>query len=335
MGGSGSYYDRDVTATYKSSSTRGGYSNDAEKAFQQPKMDPELLPKGWRLVCVAKNPLVYCFDETGSMGSLPKIIWDKWPGIVGQLAARRYLPDPEMSIAAVGDIRSDRSPLQICNFDILRNLDRWLKRVHLEGNGGGQGSESYEMVAYYYLHFCDLPNAELPIFLMTGDEACVEDLDARDLREHFGGDHESTTAREVFRALLEKFNGNVFRIHRAFRGRGRDGWDNDSILAQWRRLLGSKNVIELPEDDRAIGDITLGLYAIVSGATTLTQYLIDMRERPLDLAEGVKFEPQSLERVRQVEKALAQFRDYQPFRSSKRTRTRDKTAESSRQAWTD
>jgi hypothetical protein len=247
------------------------------------------------------------------MGKLPKIIWDKWPGIVGQIIARNYLSDPEMSITAVGDIRSDKSPLQMCNFDSLRNLDRWLKRIHFEGRGGSNGSESYEMIAYYYLHYFDMPNAELPIFLMTGDEACEEELFARDLREHFGGDHENTTATSVFAGLLKKFNGNVFRIHRPYTGYSNDGWHNASIIAQWERLIGKDHVIHLPED-RAIGDITLGLYAIVSGARTLDEYLHDMGNRPLDLGGDVHFEPQSKERIALVGKALASFRGYEPIK---------------------
>ena len=312
MGGSGTYYDRDVTATEKTMRAQG-FSADAERILSQQTMDPALLPKGWRLECVAKNPLVYCFDITGSMGKLPKIIWDKWPGVVGQIMARNYLPDPEMSITAVGDIRSDKSPLQMCDFDSLRNLDRWLTRIHFEGNGGGQGSESYEMTAYFYLHYFDMPNAELPIFLMTGDEACAEKLYANDLRQHFGGDHENTTAEEVFAALRAKFRGNVFRIHRPYTAHGHEGWTNATIVAQWERLLGKDNVLHLP-DDRAIGDITLGLYAIVSGATTLDQYLTDMRERPLHLAHGVEFEPQSDERIEQVARSLHRLRDYQPLK---------------------
>ena len=334
MGGSGSYYDRDVTATRKTMRAQG-FSADAERILSQKSIDPALLPKGWQLECVAKNPLVYCFDITGSMGKLPKIIWDKWPGIVGQIVARNYLPDPEMSITAVGDIRTDNSPLQMCDFDALRNLDRWLKRIHFEEGGGGQGSESYEVTAYYYLRYFDMPNAELPIFLMTGDEACVEKLYANDLREHFGGSHENTTAEEVFAALLKKFKGNVFRIHRPYSGHGHEGWTNKTIVAQWERLLGKNNVIHL-SDDRAIGDITLGLYAIVSGARTLDQYLEDMRTRPLDLAGDVAFEPQSEERITQVAKALESFSEYAPLkrystsdtdrRSSSNTSARQRSA---------
>lgn len=63
MGGGGSYYDRDVTdKAYRNSS---GYSSVAERELRQNKMDPALLPKNRTLVCEAKNPLVYPFDETG------------------------------------------------------------------------------------------------------------------------------------------------------------------------------------------------------------------------------------------------------------------------------
>jgi hypothetical protein len=114
MGGGGNYYDRDVTdKRYRSSS---GVSSLAERELRQNSMDPGLLPKNRRLVCTALNPLVYDFDETGSMRLLPKIIYDKWPGIVGQIVAHKYLPDPEMSITATGDIRSSNSPTPLKPF---------------------------------------------------------------------------------------------------------------------------------------------------------------------------------------------------------------------------
>jgi hypothetical protein len=317
MGGGGSYYDRDVTdQRYRSAR---GVSTVAERELQQSSMDPQLLPKNRRLICTAENPLVYDFDETGSMDVLPKIIYDKWPGIVGQVVARGYLPDPEMSITATGDIRSDDSPLQMCDFSPLRNLDKWLKRVHFEGNGGGQGSESYEMTAYYYANFCDMPKATNPIYLITGDEACVEKIYAGDLQEHFGTkgfEHADTTATEVFASLLKKFNGNVFRIQRRYQGESKEGWNQQKIVAQWEKLIGKERIIHLPED-LAIGDITLGVYAIISGARTLKQYLEDMHTRPLDLGKDVTYEPQSPERIRQVEAALQPLATFKPVSAKK------------------
>jgi hypothetical protein len=323
MGGGGSFYDRDVTnQSFRGSS---GATSVAEKAMQQPGMDPSLLPKNRKLVCPSKSPLVYDVDVTGSLGTLPKIIYDKWPGIVGQIRARKYLADPQMSIAATGDIRSDRSPLQMADFCALRNLDKWLTRLHLEGRGGGQGSESYSMTAYYYAYLCDMPNAELPIYLITADEAFVEKIREDDLVDHFGGKHKDTTATKVFADLLKKFKGNVFLIHRKYEGFNSEDWTDTSIIRQWEGVLGKQRIIHLPSD-LAIGDVTLGVYAVVSGSRTVEQYLEDMRTRPLDLGEGVEYKPQSAERIREVAKALEPLKDFKPIKVS-RSKASEKNAE--------
>ncbi|MDE1970250.1 MAG: hypothetical protein KGI50_01605 [Patescibacteria group bacterium] len=314
MGGGGSFYDRDVSDRRYRSST-SGVSAQTERTLTQKRIDPDLLPLNRTLACTAKHPLVYAFDVTGSMGNLPKIIYDKWPGIVGQIVARGYLSDPMMSLVAMGDIRSDSSPIQVADFSALRNLDRYFKKIHFEGGGGGQGSESYEMIAYYYAYCCKLLNAVNPIMLFTGDEAFCRNLYKEDLCEHFGGTHESTTAQQVFADLRKKFKNNVFLIHRHYQGD-----DDRTIVREWQDVLGEDRVVLLPqgtEGDLAIGDITLGVYAIVSGARTLVEYLEDMRTRPLDLGQDVKYEPQSKERVRQVEQALQPLKEFKPLSRNK------------------
>ncbi|MBI4120724.1 MAG: hypothetical protein HY457_00505 [Parcubacteria group bacterium] len=311
MGGSGTYYDgRDVTS--KALRVAGGFTTVAQRDLSRSSVDASLLPKDRKLICEAKDPLVYFFDVTGSMGKLPKIIYDKWPGIVGQIVARRYLLDPQMSLAAVGDTTSDDAPLQMADFSVLRNLDRFFKKIYFEGKGGAQHLESYEVAAYFYAYLCDFPNAETPICLFTGDEGFREELYADDLCKHFGGQHKDTTANNVFRDLLKKFKGNVLLIHRYYP----DGKDSE-IVRQWRRVLGEDRVILMPkgdEGDLAIGDITLGVYAVVSGARTLPQYLEDMRTRPLNLGQDVEYEPQSPERIRQVEKALEPLKNWKPVK---------------------
>src|SRR3989344_7945622 len=118
MGGGGDYYDRDVTdKKYRSAS---GFSSVAQKEMSRNELDRSLLPLNRKLVCAARNPLAYILDVTGSLGNLPKILYDKWPGIVGQIVAREYLPDPQMSLCACGDITNDTAPLQMADFSTLR-----------------------------------------------------------------------------------------------------------------------------------------------------------------------------------------------------------------------
>lgn len=296
MGGGGSYYDRDVKDGYD----RGGagFSKDAGEKMGRSAADPGLLPKDRRVTCAAGSPVVYAFDVTGSMGNLPRIIYDKMPLIAGQIVECGYLQDPEVGLAAVGDILSDRAPIQIADFSIIRKLDDWLQRIWLEGNGGGQAQESYEYTAYYYARMCDLTKAQTPFFIFTGDEGYRDTLYKGDLERHFGGKHENVEALEIFAELKKKFLGNVFLIHRKY-----SGSENDKIVAQWEKALGKDWVVPLGSD-QAIADVTLGVFALRTGVRTLDSYLEDLKTK--------RAVPQTDERVEEVRASLLRLSQMDP-----------------------
>lgn len=289
MGGGGSYYDRDVT----DKSRRGdkGFSDIAEEKMSKTKVDKTVLPYGRKLICAAKSPVVYAFDVTGSMDNLPKIIFDKMPMMAGQLIEHGYFEDLMISLSAVGDILSDQAPLQVCDFSVIKNLDEWLQRIWLEGNGGGQAHESYELIAYFYARMCEMPNAKTPVFLFTGDEGFRENLPADTLRKYFGGGLENTDAKSIFQELKKKFKGNVFLIHRRYH---QDDQDRE-IVAQWENVLDREKIIKL-SNDLAIADVTLGVFVIITGKRTLEEYLSDMKTRG-----------QTAERIAEVRESLREL----------------------------
>ena len=49
----------------------------------------------------------------------------------------------------IGDAQSDRVPLQVGQFESDNRMDDQLRTIFLEGNGGGQKSESYELATYF------------------------------------------------------------------------------------------------------------------------------------------------------------------------------------------
>lgn len=291
MGGGGSYYDRDTRDGY--ATTSSGYSKDAEKNLSQSSVDQGLLPKGRTLVSKAKSPVIYAFDVTGSMGSLPKVIYDKMPLIAGQIVENRYLEDPEVGLAAIGDVRCDQAPIQICDFSLIRSLDDWLKRIWLEGNGGGNQGESYEFMAYFYARYCEMPEAETPFLLITGDEPMRGSLSKSELEQRFGGKHEPIDTKDVFDEVRRKFKGNVFGI---FCTHGRDG--DAGALESWRKAFGKERVILLRED-KAVADVTLGIFAVMTGSRTLDQYCEDMKTK--------RDKAQTDDRIAEVRKALEQL----------------------------
>ena len=50
--------------------------------------------------------------------------------------------------AAVGDATCDRVPLQVGQFESDNRMDQNLEHMILEGGGGGQKTESYELMLY-------------------------------------------------------------------------------------------------------------------------------------------------------------------------------------------
>ncbi|HEY4484469.1 MAG TPA: hypothetical protein VI978_01965 [Candidatus Paceibacterota bacterium] len=299
MGGGGSLYNRDVSDNrYR---TSAGYTNFAAQTISRNSVAKELLPFNRKLISSCKSPLVYNFDNTGSMDALPLIIVDKWPMVAGQIAMNKYLNDAMVSLGVTGDVVGDSAPLQFCDFAQIKDLDPWLSKLFIEKGGGGQHFESYEFTAYYYAYLYEMQNAETPIFLFTGDESFREELSGSELVRRFGGQHSDISAETVFGDLKKKFKGNVFLVHRFYPGYNLD----PEIVSQWERVLGKESVVKI-KSDLAIADITLGLIAIAGGARTLEGYIEDMNNRPLEMG-GKKYEPQSPERIAEVRESLKLF----------------------------
>lgn len=287
MGGGGSYYDRDTTDGYVKTSR--GYSKAAEELMSQSGVDKALLPKGRTIVSKAMSPIVYAFDVTGSVDNLPMIITDKMPLIAGQIAQNGYLEDPEICMGAVGDPEYDRAAIQIGDFAKLRESDAWLKRIWRENGGGGNNVEGYEYMAYFLARCCEMPKAVTPFCLFTADEGVRDTLDGGVLGQLFGGQHESISSAKVFKELDKKFKNNVFLIHRYYRG------GDEEALRGWKKSLPDERIVRLGSDE-SIGDLTLGLFAVMSGSRTLDQYLEDMKT--------TRDKAQTDARVAEVRKAL-------------------------------
>jgi hypothetical protein len=275
----GGYYDRDVYTSKSTSSksygyTTTSYSAKAAKDLGRSSLHKDLLPKNLKggLVTNASFPIVIAFDVTGSMGDWAKVIYDKLPMFWGQLNMKGYLEDAAVSFAAIGDANSDSAPTQVCPFAADKTLDDHLKKIYLEGNGGGQHCESYEVMAYYYARHCSMPKAVMPLFFFIGDEDYYKTVEQDQIvalcdSTYKGGDIKSSI---IFKELAEKFQ--TFLIHKHY-----DYYDTE-IVASWKKAVGPERVLPL-EDPKAIVDVILGCIALMSKTRDLDDYLVDMKGR--------------------------------------------------------
>jgi len=265
-----------------------------------------LIPKYRKksLVCKAKCGVVVTIDITGSMGDAMLTLYDKAPVFYGQAEQQGYMPgDFAVSFAANGDagvVRSgqivghrDGYPMQVADFAQGAKIDPWLKDFYLEGGGGGNRIESYDLLAYFYARHAEFTNPDRvdPFIFMIGDEGCYDYVYKEQVKEHIGDDLPSDIPiAEMFSELGEKYH--VYHLHVPYR---QGGSDDQRICEQWKGLVGEEHFILLDEP-KSVVDTMLGIIALVGGTRDLEAYLKDLATRP---------EPQTAQRIANVKAQLA------------------------------
>jgi hypothetical protein len=285
--GSGSWSTNvyDAAASYRaatgadpfdySSRARGG-ARSSWKAH--PSLDPEgLTVRESRDSDEHPNSLAISvlFDVTGSMQSVPRTLQTKLPELFGLLLRKGYTQDPQILFGAVGDATCDRVPLQLGQFESDNRMDDDLGNIFLEGGGGGQMTESYELAMYAMARHtsldCHEKRGRRGYLFLIGDELPYGKVKAREVREVIGDPlTEDIPLTRLLPELQQKFD--VYYILPA--GTAYSG--NAKVLDPWRKLLG-QNVLELDDLDAVCETIAL--------TVGLGEEAIDLQEGLADLAD--------------------------------------------------
>jgi len=70
--------------------------------------------------------------------------------------------------------------------------------MYLEGGGGGNGGESYELSGYFYGYHSKFTNCELSFFFITGDEPFLPSITNINFNRVFGMYSDILTADEFW-----------------------------------------------------------------------------------------------------------------------------------------
>jgi len=201
-------------------------------------------------------PIILALDVTGSMGMIPaELIKDGLPHIMGHII-EHGTPDPTLLFMAIGDCASDNFPLQVGQFEAGdEELDTWLTRTYLEGNGGGNGGESYHL-AWYFAANHTVTDAwekrkQKGFLFTTGDEPCHRVLSKSmmdELMTYNTYEKPSYTTEELLARAQERYH--VYHIH-INHGRTLD--------PRWKEMLGDHCIeINDPADvAKVVADIVV------------------------------------------------------------------------------
>lgn len=272
----GVWKGHDFTSARRTYDAHVGRSYDA--AVSAGKGTKDLIAENVRTDSTA--PVIIVIDETGSMGDWPATIFSKLPYLENE--GKEYLGDDvEICFMAIGDAYCpEKYPLQVRHFAKGVELKDRLKELVIEGGGGAQMTESYELAALFAAEKVEIPNAIKPIMIFIGDEQCYDFID-RDQAKNLVGVNltKSLSTQAVFHKLRDKFS--VYIIRKLYgSSTGNTLSEQDRIIsAHWAKLVGDDHICNLPEAGRVV-DVIFGIFARESGRIDYFKNELEGRQEP-------------------------------------------------------
>ncbi len=208
------------------------------------------------------TPVIIGVDETGSMGVLAETIIKKGLGVIVQgIYERKPIPDPHVLLAAIGDMYYDYSPIQTTQFEADVRLTQQIEKFYIEGNGGGNGGESYAALWWFALNKtkCDSfqKRGRKGYLFTVGDECTHMTL----LRDHLSRFLSASVERDVdVKDLLQKVS-SCWHVFHLITPTGTT--EAQDAVRHWKQLLGER-AIEVP-DHHKLGEIIVSTMQVNEG----------------------------------------------------------------------
>lgn len=232
----------------------------------------------------ASQAIAVLFDVTGSMGGIPRVLQQKLPKLYSLLLEKGYVEHPQILYGAIGDATTDRIPLQVGQFESDNRADEALENIVLEGGGGGQTHESYQLGAYFMARHtyidCFEKRGKKGYLFFIGDERNYPKVSATEVNKIIGGTlQEGLTTIEIFEELKQKWD-----VYFLFAEQGSYSWNEIAAPGEttvggdpsWSSLLG-QNAIRL-EDASAVCETIALTIGMMEGNIDLDTGLADLDE---------------------------------------------------------
>lgn len=179
-------------------------------------------------------------DVTGSLQNNPRTIQANLPKLLGNL--KGIIDDPQILFGAIGDATCDQGPLQVGQFESGIEMDDDLGRFWLEGRGGGNEGESYELALYWFARHTDIDCMEKRkkkgYLFIIGDEKPLPVVNPDHVRNLIGTKiPKAIPVEEIVEECKKKYN-IFFLIPNGSQHSG-----DKQMEARWKSLLGAEHVM--------------------------------------------------------------------------------------------
>lgn len=210
------------------------------------------------------TPVIIGFDVTASMGYLAgEIARNALNGMIVTILRNKAVTDPQVLCAAIGDVKSDVTPLQVTQFESDIRMVSQLMTLCLEGGGGGNEGESYNLLWYFASRHtktdCFDKRGKKGVLFTIGDDKCHPDLSVAEIRKAFGDDVPYNLSNEELLWEVQK-KYDIFHIYIE------NGRDRDRLVASyWNDLIPGKTAPIDKKDISLLSNLLVAIMLLRSG----------------------------------------------------------------------
>jgi hypothetical protein len=198
-------------------------------------------------------------DVTGSMDIIPKSLLEgKLGSLMVDLKKTFNKPNEnlQISFAGIGDAKSDEAPLQVTHFESDNRFAQQLQKIWLEGHGGANGAESYNLLWWYAANKTHLnyvkQDGRKGILITIGDDNVHPGLTAGEIQmwldpKYEGGDISNQVLLSAAKEQYDVYHivitdGNAYGYDYLTKA-DKTKEQKTRETQQWKDLLGVNNVI--------------------------------------------------------------------------------------------
>jgi len=212
------------------------------------------------------TPIIVALDVTGSMGMIADVIAREGLGtLFTGILDRKPVSDPHVMFMGIGDAHCDQAPLQVSQFEADNRIVEQLAQLYLEGNGGGNRSESYHLAwffaGFHTVHDSIEKRGKRGYLFTVGDEETPPPLTRKQIERVTGDIIEADlSADELLQIAQRKYNVFHVIIEEGYHARSHP----TEVLNSWRALLG-QHVISL-SDYKALAETIVSAIQVAEGS---------------------------------------------------------------------
>jgi hypothetical protein len=261
------------TDSIRGKTTAGVFATGASTVSSTGTIVDRLNPKGVTMresrdsdVHPLSTAIIVALDQTGSMGMIAHSIAREGLGVLfDEILKRKPVTDPHLMFMALGDANCDAFPLQVSQFEAGPEIIEQLSEIFLEGAGGGNSFESYNL-PWYFAAFhtsidCIEKRGKRGYLFTVGDELSPDDLTVEQIKTVIGDTPERAYTNEELLTLVQR----MYHVYHVIIEEGSYARHNaDHVNENWVNVLG-QNVIRL-KDHTKLSEVIISAIQIAEGA---------------------------------------------------------------------